>query len=108
MLRSLWVHFDSLAALPLLRAASQLSGTRYAAAVPRLRHGNLPRHRDVPDLAHADLEMCELTPQRAEQQLLKMGALEAALADARAELAAARRGRRADAVPPAVPFRTPA
>ena len=42
----------------------------------------------------------------AEQQLLKMGALEEALAEARAELAAARHGRRADAPTPAMPHRT--
>ena len=111
--RSLWVHFDSLATLPLLRAASQLSGTRYAAAVPRVKHGDLPHGDagDAPDLAHGDLppgaaEAGELAPQRAEQQLLKIGVLEEALAEARAELVAARQGRRADAVPPAVPHRT--
>ena len=105
--RSLWVHFDSLATLPLLRAASQLSGTRYAAAVPRVRHGDLA-HADAPDLAHADLppgaaEAGEPALQREKQQQLKIGALEDSLAEARAELAVARQGRRADAVPPAVP-----
>ena len=111
--RSLWVHFDSLATLPLLRAASQLSGTRYAAAVPRVKHGDLPHGDagDAPDLAHGALppgaaEAGELASQRAEQQLLKIGVLEEALAEARVELVAARQGRRADAVPPAVPHRT--
>ena len=105
LLRSLWVHFDSLAALPLLRAASQLSGTRYAAAVPRVRHGDLAR-ADAPDLPPGAAEAGEPALQRGEQQLLKIGALEEALTEARAELAAARQGRRADAVPPAVPHRT--
>ena len=105
------MHFDSLATLPLLRAASQLSGTRYAAAVPRVRLGDLP-HGDAGDLPygylpHGDLQHGDL-PQLATQQRLKLGALEAALAEARAELAVARDGRRVDAVPPAVPCRTSA
>lgn len=129
--RSLWVHFDSLASLPLLRAAAELSGTRYAAAVPRVRHGDLRGSGgdlarggaggagDAPDLARGDLplnlapdlppsaaEAGEPAPRREEQQLLKMSALEEALAEARAELAAARQGRRADAPPPAMPHRT--
>ena len=129
--RSLWVHFDSLASLPLLRAAAELSGTRYAAAAPRVRHGDLRGSGgdlarggaggagEEPDLARGDLApelppsaaaAGEPSPRReehmAEQQLLKMGALEEALAEARAELAAARHGRRADAPPPAMPHRT--
>ena len=125
--RSLWVHFDSLASLPLLRAAAELSGTRYAAAAPRVRHGDLRGSGgdlaradagaagDAPDLVRGDLptelppgaaEAGEPAPRREEQQLLKMGALEEALAEARAELAAARQGRRADAPPPAMPHRT--
>ena len=125
--RSLWVHFDSLASLPLLRAAAELSGTRYAAAAPRVRHGDLRGSGgdlargdaggagEAPDLARGDLapelppsaaEAGEPAPRREEQQLLKMGALEEALAEARAELAAARHGRRADAPPPAMPHRT--
>ena len=105
MLRSLWVHFDSLATLPLLRAASQLSGMRYAAAVPRVRHGDLAR-ADAPDLPPDAAEAGEPALRREAQQLLKISALEEALTEARAELAAARQGRRADAVPPAVPHRT--
>ena len=119
-LRECYDQNDSLASLPLLRAAAELSGTRYAAAAPRVRHGDLAPGGaggagDAPDLVRGDLptelppsaaEAGEPAPRREEQQLLKMGALEEALAEVRAELAAARHARRADAPPPAMPHRT--